>query len=107
MGRTVVVRGPGRGRPCELPRLSSATPQITQQPEDPDLSLSAPFPITKESFYRKAIRDLTGQTFVKQRLPLFLSLFKRETAEEDTSHESFVSSGAAKMARFLAVYDRA
>src|SRR3954465_7744145 len=44
--------------------------KFTQQPEDPDLSLSPPFPITKESFTRKAIRDLTGQTFVKQRLPL-------------------------------------
>ena len=51
--------------------------KFTQQPEDPDLSLSAPFPITKESYLRKAIRDLTGQTFVKQRLPLFLSLFQR------------------------------
>jgi fatty acid desaturase len=75
--------------------------KFTQQPEDPDLSLSAPFPITKESFGRKAIRDLTGQTFVKQRLPLFLSLFKRGNGEEEPSHESFVSSGADKMARFL------
>jgi hypothetical protein len=32
--------------------------KFTQQPEDPDLSLSAPFPITKESYTRKAIRDL-------------------------------------------------
>ena len=57
--------------------------KFTQQPEDPDLSLSAPFPITKESFTRKAIRDLTGQTFVKQRLPLFLSLFRRRSADDD------------------------
>ena len=56
--------------------------KFTQQPEDPDLSLSAPFPITKESYTRKAIRDLTGQTFVKQRLPLFLSLFQRPAADE-------------------------
>src|ERR1700681_104012 len=76
--------------------------KFTQQPEDPDLTLSAPFPITKESFTRKAIRDLTGQTFVQQRLPLFLSLFKRGV-DEPVSHESFVSSGADKMARFLAV----
>ena len=76
--------------------------KFTQQPEDPDLSLSAPFPITKESYTRKAIRDLTGQTFVKQRLPLFLSLFRRGNADEEVSHESFVSSGADKMARFLA-----
>src|SRR6202022_2722767 len=77
--------------------------RFTQQPEDPDLSLSAPFPITKESYTRKAIRDLTGQTFVKQRLQLFLSLFRRSSAEETVSHESFVSSGADKMARFLCV----
>ena len=36
--------------------------KFTQQPEDPDLSLSAPFPISKESYTRKAIRDLAGQT---------------------------------------------
>ena len=36
--------------------------KFTQQPEDPDLSLSAPFPISKDSYVRKAIRDLTGQT---------------------------------------------
>src|SRR3981189_461598 len=77
--------------------------KFTQQPEDPDLSLSAPFPITRESYTRKAILDLTGQTFVKQRLPLFLSLFRRDNADEAVSHESFVSSGADKMARFLAV----
>jgi len=77
--------------------------RFTQQPEDPDLSLSAPFPITKESFTRKAIRDLTGQTFVKQRLPLFLSLFKRPDADEEVSHESFVATGREKMARFLCV----
>lgn len=75
--------------------------RFTQQPEDPDLSLSAPFPITKESFSRKAIRDLTGQTFVKQRLPLFLSLFKRGDTGNADSHESFLSSGADKMLRFL------
>jgi len=39
----------------------------TQQPNDPDLGLSAPFPITRESFVRKMIRDFTGQTGFKQR----------------------------------------
>jgi fatty acid desaturase len=77
--------------------------KFTQQPEDPDLSLSAPFPITKESYTRKAIRDLTGQTFVKQRLPLFLSLFKRSAKVDAITHESFVASGREKMARFLGV----
>src|SRR5262249_44529577 len=77
--------------------------RFTQQPEDPDLSLSAPFPITKQSYWRKAIRDLTGQTFVKQRLPLFRSLFKPATEDAPVEHESFVSTGREKMARFLAV----
>ncbi len=39
----------------------------TQQPDDPDLVLSAPFPITRASFRRKMIRDVTGQTGFKQR----------------------------------------
>lgn len=41
--------------------------RFTEQPEDPDLSLSAPFPITRKSLWRKIGRDLTGQTFLKQR----------------------------------------
>lgn len=41
--------------------------KFTQQPEDPDLSLSAPFPTSMQSLRRKAMRDLTGQTFFKQR----------------------------------------
>ena len=45
--------------------------KYAQQPEDPDLGLSAPFPITRRSFRRKVIRDLTGQTFYKQRLNQF------------------------------------
>ena len=39
-----------------------------QQSEDPDLALSAPFPISRGSLRRKIIRDLTGHTFFKQRL---------------------------------------
>ncbi|MEL7480163.1 MAG: fatty acid desaturase family protein, partial [Pseudomonadota bacterium] len=42
--------------------------KFAQQPEDPDLILSAPFPVTRSSLRRKIIRDLTGQTFYKQRL---------------------------------------
>ena len=45
--------------------------KYAQQPEDPDLVLSAPFPITRDSLRRKIIRDLTGQTFYKQRLNQF------------------------------------
>jgi len=44
----------------------------TQQADDPDLGLSAKFPITQGSFRRKMIRDLTGQTGFKQRKAQFL-----------------------------------
>jgi fatty acid desaturase len=39
----------------------------TQQEDDPDLVLSAPFPITGLSYRRKFIRDITGQTGYQQR----------------------------------------
>jgi fatty acid desaturase len=39
----------------------------TQQPDDPDIGLSAPFPITRASFRRKMLRDITGRTGFKQR----------------------------------------
>ncbi|MDB5630776.1 MAG: Fatty acid desaturase family [Tardiphaga sp.] len=74
--------------------------KFTQQPEDPDLTLSAPFPISKDSFYRKAIRDLTGQTFYKQRMPLLRALLARPSADAP-SNVSFISSGATKTLRFL------
>jgi fatty acid desaturase len=48
--------------------------KYAQQAEDPDLGLSAPFPITRLSLRRKIVRDLTGQTYWKQR---WSGLFKR------------------------------
>jgi fatty acid desaturase len=39
----------------------------TQQEQDPDLALSAAFPVTKASFVRKTLRDLTGLTAIKLR----------------------------------------
>ena len=50
--------------------------KYAQQVEDPDLVLSAPFPITRLSLRRKIFRDLTGQTYWKQR---WSGLFKRIT----------------------------
>ncbi len=49
--------------------------KYAQQPEDPDLILSAPFPVTRGSIRRKIVRDLTGQTFFKQRRNQFLNAF--------------------------------
>jgi fatty acid desaturase len=39
--------------------------KYAQQAQDPDLGLSAPFPITRTSLRRKIVRDLTGQTYYK------------------------------------------
>ncbi|MSP42458.1 MAG: fatty acid desaturase [Alphaproteobacteria bacterium] len=41
--------------------------KYTQQPNDPDIGLSAPFPITKSSLRRKLWRDISGQTGFSQR----------------------------------------
>ena len=40
--------------------------RFAQQTEDPDLVLSAPFPVTRDSLRRKIVRDISGQTFFKQ-----------------------------------------
>jgi fatty acid desaturase len=48
--------------------------RFTQQDEDPDLALSRPFPTTRASLRRKIIRDLTGQTFFKQRVKPLLGI---------------------------------
>jgi fatty acid desaturase len=50
--------------------------KFTQQPEDPDLSLSAPFPTSRASLRRKVMRDLTGQTFFKQRRSQFATAWR-------------------------------
>lgn len=49
----------------------------TQTDDDPDLVLSAPFPITGPSYRRKFIRDLTGQTGFQQRKAQVLNSFGR------------------------------
>lgn len=56
--------------------------KYAQQAEDPDLVLSAPFPITRQSLRRKVVRDLTGQTFWKQKwAPLVARLRARRPGE--------------------------
>ncbi len=42
--------------------------RFTQQDNDPDLHLSKPFPISRQSLHRKIFRDLSGQTGWKQRV---------------------------------------
>jgi fatty acid desaturase len=66
--------------------------RFTQQDEDPDLVLSAPFPTTRASLRRKIIRDLTGQTFYKQRIAPLLragaggNAFVGETGRAQRQH---------------------
>jgi fatty acid desaturase len=71
--------------------------RFAQQAEDPDLVLSAPFPVTRASLRRKIVRDLTGQTYFKQRVAPFL----RSRADEPTPEGARVT--ARSLAPFLAV----
>jgi len=67
--------------------------KYTEQPEDPDLELSAPFPITRASLMRKIVRDLTGQTFLKQRrAQLFGGRKNGEVVNESTTHFLIVNA---------------
>lgn len=66
--------------------------KYAQQGEDPDLVLSAPFPVTRASLRRKIVRDLTGQTFFKQRV---LFLFRSFASQRDED----IAEGAAVTGR--------
>ena len=72
---------------CAFPIFSDNRPyrpyhlthhRFTESENDPDISLSAPFPITKASFRRKVIRDLTGQTGFKRYSIALKSIFSSE-----------------------------
>ena len=71
--------------------------KYAQQPEDPDLVLSAPFPVKPASLRRKILRDLTGQTFFKQRVLFALrsSSLKGGSAREN-ARSSSPKGGSAK-----------
>ena len=73
--------------------------RFVQQTEDPDLVLSAPFPITRASFARKVMRDLTGQTFVKQRLGHYLERLRARVPGESAFR--LLAEELAKDRRFL------
>ena len=76
----------------------------TQQPEDPDLVLSAPFPITRKSFKRKMIRDITGQTGYQQRKAQILNaLGKAEWPLEQRLKNYWDKLGRATLAQ-LAIF---
>lgn len=67
--------------------------RFTEQPEDPDLPLSKPFPIKRASFWRKVVRDLTGQTAFKQRTSqLFGGRKDGEVINASTAHFLIVNA---------------
>ena len=68
VGRWLCSSSLGEYRPYHLQHH-----RFVQQAEDPDLGLSAPFPISRASLKRKLLRDLTGQTFYKQRIAPLLT----------------------------------
>ncbi len=74
--------------------------KYAQQAEDPDLVLSAPFPVTRASLRRKILRDLTGQTFFKQRVLFAFNAFASRRDEDLT--EGAVVTGRS-VAPFLLV----
>lgn len=63
--------------------------RFTQQLEDPDLALSSPFPVSPASLRRKLIRDITGQTFFKQRVLLPLAASRGRTARRATDDHAY------------------
>ena len=82
--------------------------RFTQQPEDPDLSLSKPFPTTRASLRRKFLRDLTGQTFVKQRGAQFRAaiygftvLTRKERDTELSKRDKAATEQTYTVGRFL------
>lgn len=74
--------------------------KYAQQPEDPDLILSARFPVTPASLRRKIFRDLTGQTFFKQRVLFVLKAFA--SRRDEAMAEGVVVTGTS-VAPFLLV----
>ncbi len=85
--------------------------RFVQQTEDPDLVLSAPFPVTRQSLWRKMVRDLTGQTFFKQRFGRLVARLKAPGADtrwqvvqqEAAQQRLFLTFNTLGFAAFLAL----
>lgn len=70
-----------------------------QQPDDPDLGLSSPFPVTGDSLRRKLLRDLTGQTYYKQRWSGLVSRLRARRRGEPLT--PILAQAFARNRRFL------
>lgn len=67
--------------------------RFTQQPEDPDLPLSRPFPIEAGSLRRKLLRDVTGSSFLKLRLGIDLEARRQGGARAGAKATDLLSTG--------------
>ncbi|WP_026147684.1 fatty acid desaturase family protein [Robiginitomaculum antarcticum] len=78
---------------------------LTQTAEDPDLGLSAPFPVSRGSLFRKALRDLSGLTGLKLRAQQILMLTKSDKtrAFSNVSVFGFLGAQAVLLAIFTAL----
>ena len=85
--------------------------RFVQQTADPDLVLSAPFPISPVSLRRKIMRDLTGQTFAKQRFGALVGKLKARQPDQSAwalialeakAQRVFLISNAIGLALFAA-----
>ncbi len=56
--------------------------RYAQRPEDPDLALSAKFPVTRSSLARKFLRDISGWTAIRLRIGQYL-MNKRAKETQD------------------------
>jgi fatty acid desaturase len=74
--------------------------RFTQSDKDPDLTLSAKFPTTRASLVRKFMRDLTGQTGVKQLMAQIVMSF-RLAGDEDAIKAAQSDAAQAFKARDL------
>lgn len=73
----------------------------TQQAEDPDLGLAAHFPITKASYRRKLLRDLTGQTFFKQTLAPLMGVLAAPAQASSQARQAATTYLAGQVGIFI------
>lgn len=63
--------------------------KYTQTDKDPDIGLSAPFPVSKSSFWRKVARDLSGMTGIRLRFGQIFKLIKSSGKNKTQSEKIF------------------
>lgn len=62
--------------------------RFAQSDKDPDLPLSAKFPVSRESMRRKFLRDITGLTYLRIRIASFRAKNPKEILEGADAFES-------------------